>query len=64
MSGVYVAKAKCRVCGYEVVSIFPKECDGENMECSNCSNFTLDATEYYPPEDKKVKRMIEEIFET
>jgi hypothetical protein len=37
-----VAHAKCRLCNYRCVSVFPEGTDSDNMECANCGRMTLE----------------------
>ena len=37
-----VAHAKCRLCNYRCVSVFPEGTDIDNMECANCGHMTLE----------------------
>ena len=42
------AKAKCRLCNYQCVSVFPADADDEALECAQCGYMTLEAIEDIP----------------
>ena len=44
--GWYAAKTRCRVCGYEDVSVFPSETDPDTMQCDRCHQNTCEAVAY------------------
>ena len=49
-----VIDTRCRVCGFEMVTIVPEIADLENLECANCENMA--AMEKESEEDEKEYR--------